>query len=205
MGMQRSRTTPERKADYSPVGQLEAKCSTVKQGILQKLASGAVAEGGWLSLGSSQLPRSTSDARMDSKHDMESWHPQQVKIELTQTTFTHNPRKRNVTAAIHFCAAGQLMGRSATGKIELESCSDIQYTDGGADFILVSGAREQPSSWARVVQNLNSLLLARGFLPFACRLERTVRSTCSLQCCRPLQKTWTRRHAQKRLRSASHG
>ena len=142
MGMQSSRLTPKRKADNSPAMQQQMKSSTIKQGTLQKLASGAVAEGGWLSLGSSQLPRSTSDARMESKHDMESWHPQKVEIEMTQTTFTHGPRKQKITAAIQFCAAEQVLGRCATGKIELESCSDIQYVEGGVDFTVVSDTRK---------------------------------------------------------------
>ena len=140
-GTQQSRTSSERTPkSESPVQRQETRCSTVKQGTLHKLASGAAAEGGWLSLGSSHLPRSTSDARMDSKNDIDSWHPQQVKIELTQTSFatTESPRQhRIVTAAFHFCPPGQVEGQSATAKIQLESSSDIKYEQEATDFTVV--------------------------------------------------------------------
>ena len=133
MAAQRS-TTPERKARAEPPAQLqEIRSTTTKQGTLHKLASGAVAEGGWLSLGSSQR-------RADySKHDMESWHPQQVHIELTETILTQSTSQRQaLSAAIRFSAPGQAATQGATDKIQLESCSDIQYSEGATDFIVVS-------------------------------------------------------------------
>jgi hypothetical protein len=133
MAAQRSRT-PERKARAEAPAQLqEIRCTTTKQGTLHKLASGAVAEGGWLALGSSQR-------RADySKYDMESWHPQHVTIELTETILTQSASQQPaVSAAIRFGAPGQAATQGATGKIQLESCSDIQYSDGATDFIVVS-------------------------------------------------------------------
>lgn len=184
-GTQRSSSERTPKSE-SPLQRQETRCSTTKQGTLHKLASGAVAEGGWLSLGSSQLPRSTSDARLDSKNDINSWHPQQVKIELTQTSFAtaESPRQqRIVTAAFHFCPPGQVEGQSATAKIQLESSSDIKYEQEATDFTVVRDWKASELFLLAVhCRGSKSSCVLVGYVGCTRRWGRTVPSMSSLRC-----------------------
>lgn len=128
-------TPPKSKAEES------RRFSRVKQGTLRKLASGAAAEGGWLSLGSSEKPDHNSDDLDAKKEDARSWHPQQVEIELLRVPL---PTAGSlVTATVFFGAPGdEVVKTSAMGKMSLESTSEVLYT-GGSDFTIVGkdGAR----------------------------------------------------------------
>ena len=123
--------------------------SKVKQGVLRKLASGAAAEGGWLSLGSSEKPdhnRDDLDAYREKKEDIASWHPQQVEIELVRMPpVTGSPGgKWPVAATVFFGAVGGEAAKTgAMGKLTLESTSEVLHEKGGSDFTIVGkdGAR----------------------------------------------------------------
>ena len=130
---------------------LETRHTTVKQGTLRKLGSDSVAEGGWRSLGNSELPRTPSDANLDTKkEDMGAWAPQHVEVELTRAVYgsPQSPRRQHtITAALHFSTPGYVVRQSAMGKVHLESNTEIRYTQGGSDFTVVSRmpARDPPA------------------------------------------------------------